>query len=175
MFGENDHLFKEHHVDKHLEYYSFLPDNKITGLIQFEQYDRGKFYCGFHASYGWDINSIEIWNGKIFASPQNIHQATFILTKEQLHKIGKIHDFTKFFGDSHYSVKCKVNTDIYQFCNMKKLICISELPSNQIEHLPGIVYERHKENFSNDIKSMGKWEDWMCDGVLNLIKDANKS
>ncbi len=174
LFGENDHLFKEHHIDKHLEYESFLPEDRITGLIQFEQYKKGKFYCAFHDTYDWDLNSVEIYNEKVFATPQNLHQATFILTQQQLYKICKIHDFTQFFGNSHYSVKCKVNTDIYQFCGMKKLICISELKFNQIQHLPSIVYERHKKRFSNQTKVMGKWEEWMNDKITSLIDNASK-
>ena len=37
LFGENDHLFKEHHIDKYLEYTSILPENRIAGLIQYEE------------------------------------------------------------------------------------------------------------------------------------------
>ena len=32
MFGENDHLFKEKHIDKHLQYTQMLPDDRISGL-----------------------------------------------------------------------------------------------------------------------------------------------
>lgn len=41
LFGENDHLFKEHHIDKHIEYTSILPENRITGLIQYEENEFG--------------------------------------------------------------------------------------------------------------------------------------
>ena len=138
MFGENDHLFKEHHVDKYLEYNKILPKDRITGLIQYEENESGKYYPAYHAHYKWDSNSVEEYDNKKFAHFTNIHQATFILTKEQLLDIGKKYDFTKFFGPSQYSVKCKVNTDIYQFCDMKKLICISEFEDNLIHHLPNI-------------------------------------
>lgn len=40
-----------------------------------------------------------------------------------------------------YSVKCKVNTDIYEFGDMKKLICISEFEDNLIHHLPNLYIE----------------------------------
>lgn len=138
LFGENDHLFKEYHIDKHLEYTSILPQNRIAGLIQFEENITGRYYPAYHGHYKWDINNVEEYNNKKFAHFTNIHQATFILTKQQLLDIGKKHDFTKFFGHSQYSVKCKVNTDIYQFCDMKKLICISEFEYNIIHHLPNI-------------------------------------
>lgn len=145
LFGENDHLFKEYHIDKHLEYSSFLPKDRITGLIQYEENETGKYYPAYHAHYDWDYSSVEEYNGKKFAHFTNLHQATFILTKEQLHTIGAKFDFTQFFGSSGYSEKCKANTDIYQFGDWKKIICISELKDNLIHHLPNryINYKGH--------------------------------
>ena len=138
LYGENDHLFKEHHIDKHLEYTEILPDDRIAGLIQYEADDTGRYYPAYHAHYDWDYSSVEEHGGKKFAHFNNVHQATFILTKEQLHKIGEMYDFSNFFQPSHFSVKCKVNTDIYQFCGMKKMICISEFEDNLIHHLPNV-------------------------------------
>lgn len=138
LFGENDHLFKEHHIDKHLEYTSFLPKNRITGLIQYEENLTGRYYPAYHGHYDWDYNSVEEYGDKKFAHFTNLHQATFILTKEQLHAIGDKFDFTQFFESSGYSEKCKVNTDIYQFGDWKKLICISDFENNLIHHLPNI-------------------------------------
>lgn len=144
LFGENDHLFKEHHIDKHLEYTSFLPQDRITGLIQYEENKTGKYYPAYHAHYDWDYNSVEEYGNKKFAHFTNLHQATFILTKEQLHTIGTKFDFTQFFGSSGYSEKCKVNTDIYQFGDWKKLICISDFENNLIHHLPNIYINGEK-------------------------------
>ena len=131
LFGENDHLFVEHHIDNYLRYTSILPNNRIAGLIQYEENETGKYYPAYHAHYDWDYNSVEEYGELKFAHFTNIHQATFILTQEQLLRIGQMYDFTQFFGTSHYSVKCKVNTDIYQFCGMKKLICISEFDNKK--------------------------------------------
>lgn len=138
LFGENDHLFVEHHIDNYLRYTLILPDNRIAGLIQYEENETGRYYPAYHAHYDWDYDSIEEYDGLKFAHFTNIHQATFILTQEQLLRIGQMYDFTQFFGTSHYSVKCKVNTDIYQYCVMKKMICISEFDNNLIHHLPNI-------------------------------------
>ncbi len=51
LFGENDHLFQEHHIDKYLEYTSMLPKNRIAGLIQYEENKTGKYYPAYHAHY----------------------------------------------------------------------------------------------------------------------------
>jgi|TARA_R110000796_G_scaffold53953_1_gene126359 hypothetical protein len=156
LFGENDHLFKEHHIDKYLKYTSILPDNRISGLIQYEENKTGKYYPAYHANYEWDFDNVEEYEGLKFAHFTNIHQATFILTKEQLHKIGSKYNFTQFFGQSHYSSKCKVNTDIYQFCGMKKMICVSEFGENLIHHLPNIYIngERGRAVQRSDEKRM---------------------
>lgn len=162
LFGENDHLFAEHHIDNYLRYTSVLPDNRIAGLIQYEENKTGKYYPAYHAHYDWDYDSVEEYEGLKFAHFTNIHQATFILTQEQLLRIGQMHDFTQFFGPSHYSVKCKVNTDIYQFCGMKKMICISEFEDNLIHHLPNIYINgdngRSKQRSGDDrmINSLNK-------------------
>lgn len=162
IYGENDHLFLEKHIDKHLEYSEILPDNRISGLLQYEESTDGLYYPGYHSHFEWDFNSVETYNGKVFAHFRNTHQATFILTKSQLEKISKNIDFTKLvkyrfsyvlntFLNSlrkiikqpikepfRYSYKCKVNTDIYDFGGMKKMICISEFEDNLIHHLPNL-------------------------------------
>ena len=141
LFGENDHLFKEIHILNHLKYSDILPKDRIAGLIQYEENENGKFYPAYHADYDWDYDNVEEYKGFKFAHFTNVHQATFILTKEQLLYIGSKYDFTQFFDTSNfhiYSEKCKVNTDIYQFCDMKKMICISEFEDNLIHHLPNI-------------------------------------
>ncbi len=164
IFGENDHLFLEHHLDRYLEYTSILPNNRIAGLIQYEENETGRYYPAYHAYYDWDYNSIEEYGGKKFAHFTNIHQATFIITKDQLHKIGKQYDFTQFFGQSHYSVKCKVNTDIYQFCGMKKMICISEFEDNLIHHLPNIYI-----NGDQSRNKLGYGEDKMINSIKQML------
>jgi hypothetical protein len=162
IYGENDHLFLEKHVDKHIEYANILQEDRITGLIQYEESTDGLYYPGYHGHFDWDFSSVEEHGGKKFAYFRNTHQATFIITKAQLEKISKNIDFTKLirykpsyvlntFLNSlrkvikkpiqepfRYSTKCKVNTDIYDFGGMKKMICISEIQDNLIHHLPNI-------------------------------------
>lgn len=138
IFSENDHLWKEHHVDKYIEYEDILPSDRISGLIQYEEDSTGKYYPAYHAHYDWDYNSVEVYEGKKFAHFTNIHQASFILSKSKLEQISTTRDFTQFFSNDHYSYKCKTNTDIYGHAGMKKLICISEFDYNLIHHLPNI-------------------------------------
>lgn len=166
IYGENDHFFKEEHIDNHLEYAKIMPKSRISGLIQYEEDETGKYYPGYHFDFEWDFNSVEVYKGKKFAHFNNVHQATFILTKEQLLKVGKKinflelvnentlfakikHKIRKKFGlkverQNKYSVKCKVNTDIYLFGGMKKMICITDFEDNLIHHLPNLYIDGSK-------------------------------
>jgi hypothetical protein len=159
VYGENDMLFKEHHIDKHIEYSKILPKNRIPGLLRFEEDETGIYFPDYHAKYEWDFKSLEIHDNKKFAFFTNLHQATFILTKEQLLTIGKEHDFNEFFSPSHYSVKCKVCTDLYQFTSYKKLICISEFKNNIIHHMSNVYIHGNKgrrKNQRSDFERMKK-------------------
>ena len=51
IYGENDHLFLEKHVDKHLEYEKILPKNRITGLIQYEYGNDEYYFPAYHAYF----------------------------------------------------------------------------------------------------------------------------
>lgn len=166
LYGENDHLFKENHIDKHLEYAKIIPKNRISGLIQYEEDETGKYYPGYHLDFEWDFNSIEVYNGKKFAHFNNLHQASFILTNEQLLRVGKRINFLELVNENtffvkikrrifkkiglklknhgKYSVKCKVNTDIFLFGGMKKLICLTDFEENLIHHLPNLYIEGQK-------------------------------
>ena len=155
IFSENDHLWKEHHVDRYKEYSSYLPENRIAGLIQYEEDETGRYYPAYHAHYEWDWNSVEEHNGKKFAHFTNIHQASFIITKQQLNTIKSKKDFTQFFSNDHYSVKCKTNTDIYGHSGMKKVICISDFEDNLIHHLPN-VYINGADGYIKEDGTIGR-------------------
>lgn len=169
VYGENDHLFQEHHIDKYIEYYNFLPQDRIAGLIQYETQNNLRSYPAYHAKYCWDMGSVEVHQGKKFAHFTNLHQATFIITKEQLFRIGTKYDFTDFMETSHYSPKCRVNTDIYQFCGMKKIICISEFDMNIIHHLPNI----YAMGLNGRLK-LGTWDKKMQEDINMLLSNKSK-
>tara|TARA_R110002049_G_scaffold3795_5_gene27655 strand:- start:133936 stop:134760 length:825 start_codon:yes stop_codon:yes gene_type:complete len=180
LFGENDHLFLEKHIDKHLEYEKILPENRISGLIQFEENNTGRYYPGYHLHFDWIYDSVETYGTYKFAHFTNTHQATFILTKKQLLKVGEQFDFNCLVKDlplsfidkvfnkfkswvglplkypNNYSLKCKVNTDVYDYGGMKKMICISGFEDNLIHHLPNIYIDglRGRNKFRSDSDRM---------------------
>jgi hypothetical protein len=63
---------------------------------------------------------------------------------------------TKTLG---YSVKCRVNTDLFEFSNWEKVICISEFDKNIIHHLPNFYVDgsNGRARFYRDHETMLKW------------------
>ena len=156
IFSENDHLWLEHHLDNFLEYEAILPINRIAGLIQYEANESGKYFPGHHAHYDWDLDSIEVHGGKIFAHFTNVHQASFLISNTQLSRILETKDFGNFLSKDSYSTKCRTNTDLYQYCGMKKLICVSDFEENLIHHLPNIYIngDKGREKLRSEEKRM---------------------
>ena len=73
----------------------------------------------------------------------------------------RLNSFRKLFKKPikepfRYSVKCKVNTDVYDFGGMKKLICLSEFEDNLIHHLPNLYIEgiKGRRKFNVDEQQM---------------------
>lgn len=163
LYGENDHLFREIHLDRFLEYNAFLPKNIITGLIQYEDGAEELNYPAFHRQYRW--LGTQDFNGHRFAEFSNLHQGTFIITREQLLRMGKNYNFTRFFGkDRGYSRKCRVNTDIYGFEEWRKLICISDFEDNLIHHLPN-----NYDKGSKGRNKLGSHDTWMKRVIQDMM------
>lgn len=166
IYSENDHLWKESHVDKMIEYEKILPEDRIAGLIQFETNEQGeRFYPALHKNFGWSRGSVEEYKGLSFAHFSNIHQASFFLSRKQLSRILSEKDFTNFMT-SDYSEKCKTNTDIYNYkdCGMHKLICISEFEDSLIQHLPGVycLEVKGRSFYKNSTASERSMQDQLC-------------
>lgn len=169
FYSENDLMIKEPHFDNFLLYNKILPKNRIAGLIRFEEESNQKFYPDYHANFDWKYNSVEKFEGKVFAHFTNLHQASFILTKNQLLKVGNRIDFRSLVKDKvpiYYKVKrkirywlglktkkyyiydvlCKTCTDVYQYGGLKKVICISEFEENLIHHMSDVYASGTKGN-----------------------------
>lgn len=161
FYSENDLSIKEDHFDRFLIYTNILPKNRIAGLIRYEEDQGKKVYPDYHAEFDWDYKSVEKYGDKTFSHFTNLHQASFILTKDQLMRVGRRFKFWSLVKDKipltyrvkekvrHwlslktkkyyiYDVICKVCTDIYKHGGMKKVICISEFEDSLIHHMSDV-------------------------------------
>lgn len=138
IYTENDHLITQKNIDSFINVTGFLPENKICGFFQYEQYDFCKAYPGAHAHFGWDFQTIGQVDGfeHVFASYSNPHQACYVLTKKQLHKVIDEIEFLELDLKSGFTPKCTVNTDIYVKPKWDKVLCISHWENFLVQHLP---------------------------------------
>lgn len=153
IFSEDDHLIQQKHLDNHLKYSNILPKDRIPGLFQYEKNAAGKiFFPAWHYTsnlrrkFDWDYNSVETFSNLKFASFENIHQACFILTKEQILRLKEYSDYfnhANFPFQSHNGIsKPHVNIDALRGVKQgspdlwKKVICISDFEDNLVHHLP---------------------------------------
>lgn len=153
LYTENDHLYTENNLDAFIKATNILSDDLIAGFIQYEefpQYECGKFYPAYHATYEWDFNSVEQIYDYVIACFKNQHHAGFLLTKNQLNKVletmgdGFLIDEKrgiKMPGLPGYdSPKVRCCTDVYTHGGMKKVIPISHFNDFLIHHLPNKYY-----------------------------------
>tara|TARA_R100000908_G_scaffold60680_1_gene38203 strand:- start:22939 stop:23697 length:759 start_codon:yes stop_codon:yes gene_type:complete len=165
IYTENDHLWQEHHLDNHIRYSELLPENRIPGLIQYEETPNGdKSYCAFLDNH-FIKGSKEKHSDLEFCRLSNVHQASYFITKEQLYRV--IQYNPKYFENlcspdtktMNYSVKCRVNTDLFEFSNWEKVICISEFEDNIIHHLPNfyVAGENGRAKFYRNHETMLEW------------------
>lgn len=93
LYGENDHLFLEKHLDNHIHYSKILPKNRITGLIQIEKDKEEIYYPGYHSGKGyhfeWDFKSVEVYQGKNLLILPTCTKPLLLSLKHNCCKLGK--------------------------------------------------------------------------------------
>lgn len=95
IFSENDHLITKKNIEAFLKVTKVLPKEYIAGFFQYEKYKEGLFYPAYSNRYKWDKKSPFRIRNYVFAHFTNIHQASYILTKEQLNQVIKNFEFIK--------------------------------------------------------------------------------
>lgn len=140
IYSENDHLITQKNLELFLDVTKVLPEDKICGFFQCEEYPdlNLSVYPGAHAHYQWNFQTLSSINNSpyVFCQYTNPHQASYVLTKKQLHKVLDEIDFLEMDKSSGFTIKCTANTDIYVKPNWDKLLCISHWKSQLIQHLP---------------------------------------
>jgi len=167
IYSENDHLITQNNIDSWLEVNKLLPNNLIPGFIQVEKYENDYFYPAYHANYHWDKDSVIEFGKYKLAYFTNVHQASFVLTKKQLHRvIDRLDLFIEDkIRDTPYNKKPRAGTDVYTHAGMKKLIPISHFDDFLIQHLPN----KYKDHVGDYEKQMGCFDDEMRKEVKKLL------
>ena len=95
IFTENDILITEKNIDAFLKATKILPEKYIAGFFRYEKYKKGLFFPDDHNPHKWDKKSVFKIGDYVFAHFRNVHQACYVLTKEQLNQVIKNFDFVK--------------------------------------------------------------------------------
>ena len=136
LYSENDQLYRQTQIEAFIECTNILPENRIAGFLRYEESgdDRGRIYPDYFGAFRWKPRSVEVHGGKLFARFTNIHHAGFLLMKQHLDRVIERTDFLEIRPP--YNLKCSVGTNPYEYGDMTKMICISELERFLTHHLP---------------------------------------
>jgi len=144
IYVENDHLITEENINEWIKITNNLPENYVTGFIQYEESDIGKFdyLPGYNPACNQVITerNIEL-NGKKYFTIHNMHQGCWMLTKNQLSKIVNEEKFCDKTCESDkyqgYGVLENGASNIfYLFGFNRKVLPYENLEKLLIHHLP---------------------------------------
>jgi hypothetical protein len=136
IYSENDHLITEANLlawvkcNEAVAVYDIVP-----GFIQYEVgVDGNLWYPALHGKYRFeDPRKIDQYT---MAYCTNLHQASFVFTRDQINRIGAAIDFKKDHK-SNYGTKPRAATDLYEYGSYRRMIPIdSNFDSFLIHHMP---------------------------------------
>ncbi len=137
VYTEDDILIREAHIEAFLDTIGVLPPSDVAGLLRYELDDQRRWcYPDFHGHYHWDPASVIEVDGRIFARFTNDHSGCVLLTREQLRKALDSGGFLVEPHEGLYSMLETAATDVYTQCGLRRVICISDLASFSVHHLP---------------------------------------
>ncbi|RDD62285.1 methyltransferase domain-containing protein [Ferruginivarius sediminum] len=143
IYSEDDTEIKEEHIDAFLKATEVLPADKIAGFIRYEIAEDGTtYYSTVHGRYYWDPNSVFQAGGYTFARYTNDHAASYILTRQQLHRCIESGGYAITPHEGRYDMLCSAATDPYTRCGLAKVIPISHLPQFRLRHLSDVYLGR---------------------------------
>lgn len=164
---EDDILLNKKNVEQFIKY--SYGDSKLDGYIvgnilyEREKGSENHLLPQFHAHFR-GFGDIEEINGEYFLIPKNLHQASFMISQEQLKILIKndaISETPKLA--SNYNIKCSAMSDIYCTKYLKKVVPLSNINNSLLEHLSGKYVKLNKikgvhwyNNFDrlNDLKKI---------------------
>lgn len=134
---EDDIRLTKENINQFIKY-SF-GDNKLDGYIigniLYEKDGDNYLLPQFHAHFKGIGEIIEL-NGELFMKPKNLHQASYIISQEQL-KLLMLNDvmnsIPKLVGG--YNIKCCAVSELYCSSFLTKLIPIGDIDKCLTEHL----------------------------------------
>jgi 2-polyprenyl-3-methyl-5-hydroxy-6-metoxy-1,4-benzoquinol methylase len=143
IYSEDDTEITKAHVDAFVEATGHLPKDCIAGFIRYEEAPDGiRYYSTVHGPYYWDPNSMLTVGSHVYARYTNEHSACYLLTRNQLKACIASGGFDVPPHEGRYDMLCSAATDPYTRCGFQKVICISDIKSFLLHHLPDVYLGR---------------------------------
>ena len=152
-YSEDDIEVKEARIDAFLRATAVLEPDEIAGFDLYEMGESGsKWLPGVHGHFHWKPESARKRGPFTIAEFTNEHAAFYLLTRDQLKRAIASGGFLKGPSSGRYDMLCTAATDPYTSCGFRKVMCVSELDSFLLYHLPnryigsqGLSLERFQE------------------------------
>ena len=152
-YSEDDIEITEANLNAFLRVTAELNKNEIAGFQLYEVDESGRVTLpGVHGPFHWKPDSVRQRGAYVFAEFSNEHSASYVLTQAQLKRAIASGGFLREPYEGRYDMLCTAGTDPYTSCGFRKVLCISEIESFLLHHLPdryagklGLSMEMFKE------------------------------
>lgn len=137
LYTEDDMLIKWQHVQSFIDLDSHLPPEKVPGFLRYEEGGPNTInMMDIHAIYHWRPESVEPRGPFLLADFTNKHAAMYLLTREHLRIAVDSGRYSLVPERSRYGVLESAASDVFEYCGLQKVICISHVDQFLIHHLP---------------------------------------
>lgn len=137
IYSEDDMGVTEENIRAFLRVTPQLASDEIAGYLRYEVDSAGAWSLPeMHGSFHWKPESVRQRSNVTVAEFSNEHAAFYILTQAQLRRAIASGGFLVAPYEGRHDMLCAAATDPYINCGFRKVVCISDLPSFCIHHLP---------------------------------------
>lgn len=137
IYSEDDTLVRTFNIEAFIKASKILPSTEIAGFLRSETEPNGDLhYSSCHSFFRWIPGSACERNGKFWAEFSNQHSGCFIATREQIKRGFTSQGLPITPHAGRLGLQETAATDLYVSCGLRRLICIDDIASFTLPHLP---------------------------------------
>jgi 2-polyprenyl-3-methyl-5-hydroxy-6-metoxy-1,4-benzoquinol methylase len=136
-YSEDDIEVTEKNIRAFLAISAQLRSDEVAGYLRYEKDCDGElWFPDVHGEFHWRPESAVSRGSETIAEFTNEHSAFYLLNRHQLKRAIASKGFLVGPHAGRYDMLCSAATDPYTRCGFRKVICISQIDSFLIHHLP---------------------------------------
>jgi 2-polyprenyl-3-methyl-5-hydroxy-6-metoxy-1,4-benzoquinol methylase len=137
IYSEDDMAVSLENIQAFLRVTPQLAPDEIAGYLRYEVDPAGNWSLPeVHGAFHWKPETAHQCGALTVAEFSNEHAAFYLLNQAQLKKCIASGGFLVAPYEGRHDMLCAAATDPYSNCGFRKMVCISELESFCIHHLP---------------------------------------